>query len=104
MLTKREKQTLRRAKALIKKGWCKGSFARDKNGMGVPFNSPQAVKFCMLGAVYRAAGSSSNNLATDLYHILCKVMPNTVSYFNDKFGRKKSQILAKFDQAINYKR
>lgn len=32
--------------------WTKGSFARDKDGKEVPYGSPDAVCYCLLGATH----------------------------------------------------
>lgn len=39
----------------IRKGWCQGTPARDRNGNTVAFNDEQAVAWCLLGALFRAA-------------------------------------------------
>lgn len=44
------------AKALLEKGFCKGDLAQDAEDKHVDaVDSPDAVKFCMLGALQRAA-------------------------------------------------
>lgn len=38
-------------------GWVQGSMAVDKHGYSVDYGSPQACRFCTMGAVYRAAAN-----------------------------------------------
>ncbi len=33
------------------KNWCRGNFARDNGGMGVPPDDPTAFSFCAVGAL-----------------------------------------------------
>ncbi len=33
--------------------WCKGSNAKDENGIAVIPESPRAIKWCLVGAVYK---------------------------------------------------
>ncbi len=43
------------AAALIDAGWCKGVSAMTADGKPVAFDKPEAVRFCLGGAVTRAA-------------------------------------------------
>jgi hypothetical protein len=48
-------KVLRRAAELVAQGWCQGHYAEDAEGTGVGSASPNAVKWCLQGAVHRAA-------------------------------------------------
>ena len=52
-----ERQIIENARALIAapETWTQGEFARDKSGERVSWQSPQAVQFCVWGALNRAA-------------------------------------------------
>jgi hypothetical protein len=52
-----ERQIVERARALIATPWTwtQGEFARDEAGKPVSWGSPQAVQFCLWGALNRAA-------------------------------------------------
>lgn len=43
------------ARCLLNRGWAQGELARDADGKPVEPESPEAVSFCVLGAVIRAA-------------------------------------------------
>lgn len=38
--------------AQLKKGWCRGSYARDNTGISVDFGDPRACSWCLMGAMY----------------------------------------------------
>lgn len=51
---------LRQARALLADdGWCLHEFAIDKDGVGVGTMSPDAVKFCISGAIARVKGMAN---------------------------------------------
>ena len=52
-----ERQVIEQARALIATpaAWTQGEFARDTSGKPVSWRSPQAVQFCLWGALNRAA-------------------------------------------------
>ena len=49
-------EVLAKAADLIDSGWCQGSLARDEKGWWVAPTSPNAVEWCVVGAVQAAAG------------------------------------------------
>lgn len=51
------KSILRKARALVKKGWCQGASARNSDGKPLHSDHPDAVSYCAMGAI-RAAGVS----------------------------------------------
>ena len=52
-----ERQIIEQARALIASPdtWTQGEFARDAEGLAISWRSPQAVQFCLWGALNRAA-------------------------------------------------
>jgi hypothetical protein len=52
-----ERQVIEQARALIADpaAWTQGEFARDACGNAVSWRSPEAVQFCLWGALNRAA-------------------------------------------------
>jgi len=52
-----ERQIVQRARALIAtpQTWSQGEFARDGSGEPVSWRSPEAVQFCIWGALNRSA-------------------------------------------------
>ena len=45
------KEDLLKVRAKIEKGWCQGSLARDADQHPVDVRAPEAVTFCVVGAV-----------------------------------------------------
>jgi hypothetical protein len=106
---------LERAKQLVEQGWVKGRQAETQWGANCSPLSEEAVRFCMGGAVVRAAADIFG--ATDLKRIrnaearvrrLLKAAnseigfgilnPNTIERFNDRATKK--EVLAAFDEAL----
>lgn len=90
---------LRCAKSLVKRGWIQGDYARTAGGRWSPVHEPQAAKFCMMGALRRCGdGTRLYYKAVDKLSSVCPM--GNIPEFNDYQGRKKSHVLAKFDEAI----
>lgn len=51
-------ETLTTARNLIEQGWCQGDYAKDHKGDQVPPESKDAIEFCSVGALIRAAGKN----------------------------------------------
>lgn len=49
-----------RAMELLSGGWCRGSYATDADGNRVFVTDRRAVRFCLLGAIRRAAREHGN--------------------------------------------
>lgn len=91
---------LRKAKALVEKGWCRGCYAKAANGARRGRWDDDATKFCMLGALFRAVGPDSYagfELVADI--LLRQTGGFRLDTFNDQ-QRNKRPILAAFDRAI----
>lgn len=93
---------LTKARALIKKGWAQGAFARDKDGKIALIKGKQATCFCITGAVCRI--SSSYIMQGDCFESLKRALrlPTLadVARWNDAPGRTQAEVLAAFDKAI----
>ncbi len=87
-------------------GWTRGAFARDGSSRVVYWDSRVAVRFCLLGAVRRASRrprqSWSDGIAVE--HVVMKAVRSfdvsSLSSWNDKPGRKKSEVIALLDSLI----
>ena len=90
------KDILKRARETIKQGWCQGANARDEQNTPVPVLCDSAVKWCVIGAIFRQRKNA---------HMLCDRVrdaadaKNLVSW-NDDPNRTQADVLAVFDKVI----
>lgn len=77
----------------IKRGWTQGAFARRKNGDKVLYNSPEAVRWCVRGAINAAC--PDRNRRIKVRELLEKhIGTENILDWNDEPGRKKSEVIA----------
>lgn len=76
--------------------WTQGWFARDRHGHKVPTWSPDAVCWCAIGAILRAANLPSVAGAARS-HIFSLVGP--IPDFNDAPERTQAEVVAKLREA-----
>jgi hypothetical protein len=97
---------LRRMKALLRKGWTQGWYARTAQGNYCRTDSKNAATFCLVGAHDRARRDLSGPVSL---HYLMKCVggdnSNIVGFdnivdFNDNSKRTKKEILQVVDCAI----
>lgn len=92
-------QVLTKARNLLKKGWTKGVFARNKYGHEVSINSRSACKFCAQGAVAKVTTHEHNHSSYILArNFLNKFTDGMLMSFND--NSNKERVLELFDKAI----
>lgn len=89
---------------LAQKGWTQGTGARNAKGVTLHCISPEATTFCSIGALDRArfdlrAPMEANAKAES---ILESCIPGKfrITTWNDIRGRTKTQVLAKFQEAL----
>lgn len=88
------------AKALIEKGWHQGYYARDVHGERRHPTDANAVAFCAIGALERAAEDQSVlALAIAKRAVRLAVPGEDVVGFNDAPGRTKEEVAAVFEAA-----
>jgi hypothetical protein len=95
------KEILIAARAKIEEGWCRKSYARDRQGNTVYSGNPAASSWCMAGAV--AAAANNEELALrEPFRLLDEVIGNggNIEAYNDAPERTKEEVLAIFDKAI----
>jgi len=94
------KVMLEKAKNLIRNpdNWTTEKYARDANGVSVNPKSPEACKFCVLGAIMNIQGVNCDDLDY-VSRILYKATGYlNISSFNDSHTHK--QVLELLDKAI----
>lgn len=91
-------EVLRKARELVAKGWTRAGAAVRSDGGDTTYDSPAAVRFCMVGACWRAGMGTNRGEAA--VTVLAKLLGTWPSNFNDAPERTKGQVLAAFDRAI----
>ena len=89
--------------------WTTGTVARDILGTPKNANAPQAISWCMVGALDRAASCNKNTLCGTYEQAITALRMTIpankrphwgVSPWNDRQGRTQAQVLACYDRAI----
>ena len=104
-------RVLQQAKqVLIDNGWAQGCVARDRHGEECSFDSPRAVSFSMVGAMYYLCLVADTNLKIlpiSVKHAMFCLRTATlhkgsegVHHFNDEPGRAKEECVKAYDYAI----
>lgn len=87
---------LRKARALVNKGWCKGTYSKEIDGQ---------LCYCSVGALNTISGEAFNDEAEEYLNYFIKNYYGgdydlRVIGFNDHPKTKKKDVLAVFDLAI----
>lgn len=98
-------QLLKKARALLAKpkAWIQGSEARTANGTSVCATTRGAIRFCALGALYKAEGVNpmdSGDRDVARWALRRAVKNDHLVSWNDAPRRTHAQILKGFDKAI----
>lgn len=97
---------LTKARAVIERGWCQGSFARDAQGQPIESTDPLAETFCIRGATRAVAPIDDDERVRAHRHLEDVIIALTdggydsLARYNDVPGRTQAEILAVFDAAI----
>lgn len=90
------RNTLIRARGLLAQrgGWIQGEYNNHDN-----------TAFCMLGAIHRSIAEGGSKHVIELRDASCEALypvigNRDITYWNDALSRRKHQVLAAFDQAI----
>jgi hypothetical protein len=83
----------------IRKGWTQGSLAKDALGVIVDIDAPDAVKWCSIGAIYRAYPkfAAQERAIRALKKILNA--SGSISDWNDDTCRTKKEVIEAFEKA-----
>jgi hypothetical protein len=88
-----------RAKMPTPQQWTRGCSARDALGLMIRAESPDAIAFCMAGAIYAVSPSTNAYLLARMALIVVTKTVN-VSSWNDNPGRTHAEVIAVYDAAI----
>lgn len=89
-------KVLRKAAALLERGWCQGAAARDERGHGCHPTAPIACKWCWLGALFVAA-NEKRNLTNDCERYGRRAIHNHdagLPSWNDQPYRTQAEVVA----------
>jgi hypothetical protein len=95
---------LRKARALIERGWTQGQYARGEQGSGIDFLKRKAVCFCAAGAIGAANKQWPNSQLPGMKYLSLAVGGDgdepDVLHWNDAPERSQAEVIAAFDKAI----
>ncbi len=95
---KTTKEILVEARGYIAQGWTQGAYARDAHDLPRDGAHPDAVCWCMYGALHRAEGPELYR--PDVRDLLSEIVREPLDEWNDDEDRKHAEVLAAFDRAI----
>lgn len=99
---KTTRQILTEAKGYVEQGWCQGVYAQDENGHSVESQSPQAVRWCLYGAISKA--SEITVIDPDTFNFLRINFPSIqggyFSIWNDEKERTQEDVVDLLNKAI----
>jgi hypothetical protein len=86
------------------KKWTRGGYvsARDAHGEPTTYDNPNAVQFCMVGAMFKVSDSIGKGYA-GLYiglDVIRNLIPASIAQFDESADH--ATMLAKFDEAIKF--
>lgn len=90
------------AAELVRKGWVQCSMSKDAQGLNVPSTHPDAVCWCALGAINRAAtGTRDEESGESAVRLLQNQVKSSIMVWNDTPGRTAEQV-AKAMEVASY--
>lgn len=94
---------LQGARALIKIGWTKGTWARDRAGRAVMEDDPEACCWCLSGALREAGGRINGLMSRTTVEALVRIsreVGEPIAHWNDDHDRRVEEVLSVLDRAI----
>ncbi len=92
--------TLEAIKILLSKGWTRFNYAVDKADSPVNITSPDAVSFCLLGALKKINGPFQLQADEYIHTALPPRACNSIVPFNDRIAKSVKPVLRVLDKAI----
>jgi hypothetical protein len=90
---------LKKARAFIRKGWCRKDQAKNRLGQPTGPRCDDAISWCAVGAV-NAATSTLDDADAAIRAVKAYLGVWSIVEWNDAPGRRKSDVLVAFDRAI----
>jgi len=91
------------ARRLIRQGWTQRRFAADADGNSTGISSDTACKFCVVGALYRAAedlGLPRSEMLDARVRMLAILNVPTLGLWNDDAWRTQAEVVQLLDTVI----
>ena len=99
----RDTAILNRTKTLLQRGWTQNLLARQADGSSIAPQHSNAVKWCAVGGVIRAAHDLGFDGCSDALNLMNDLCPGgSVPNFNN--SHTKVEVLSLLDRAIAYSR
>lgn len=96
------KQGLKEVRALLARGWCQGTSARNIRGFSVSEQASTAVAWCVAGACYRICDNwMANWIVPAIGAVVRERGFGSFSAWNDAEGRTQAEVLALLDEVID---
>lgn len=87
-----------KASELVRKGWCQGTAAVDKDDRPISCDDDKAVKFCALGAIH--AVWLDSEMGRKLFKALVKLIgTECVADWNDLKTQTQEEVVRTLEQA-----
>lgn len=107
----RIKQALLKARSLLAKGWTKGAYAKNNINQRVAPDSPEAVKWCIIGALNMGCAEAADPRGQlDIFRqsvfdqvssiVFAQSGESDLGRWNDKVCKSQAQALRVVDAAI----
>lgn len=86
----------RKPSYFIRKGWCQHEYARDKDGNWCDATNPEAVAWCLGGAVQKAGGAPVESFLLQgvIRQLIWKNFQTTFMAWNDHRDRTQDEVIA----------
>jgi len=96
---------LKRAEAILRRGWAKGYYAKTARGAMVEVHDKRATRYCLTGARFKAESELEADRQTCIRAgaFLHECIPHgyqSVEEFNDSISTNKAKVLSLVDCAI----
>ena len=95
---------LEEARSKIERGWCQDGSARTETGKAVPIEHPDAVQWCLTGAVDSVCRKETLAKGVAFRLLRGVTYEDYLAAWNDENERTKEDVLKAFDDAIALER
>lgn len=94
-------ELLKYTRDLVARGWCQDAYAVDQYDRAVPVNSPEAARWCLRGAVIKAAYlEARGGMVEVMSKIESRLVGESMTTYNDYPGTTQEDVLGLLDSLI----